>query len=125
MAFMTATRILIVDDDPATCECLAKALSREGYEVYIANGSTEALHLIAERTYALALLDYRMPEMNGDEVYRRMLTIQPDVIGVFLTGYPTLDTVFPAVDSGAARILAKPVDLNELIQVVNDCLVMS
>lgn len=119
---MANTRILVVDDDHRKCEFLAATLSREGYGVDTALDGKAALGLAAERPYALALLDFRMPDMNGDEVYRRITASQPELIGIFLTGYPTLDTVFPAVQAGAARVLAKPVDAVEVTQLVAECL---
>ena len=119
---MPNTRILVVDDDHRTCEFLAATLSREGYHVDTALDGTAALGLAAEWPYALALLDFRMPDMNGDEVYRRITESQPELISIFLTGYPTLDTVLPAVQAGAARVLAKPVDAVEVTQLVAECL---
>lgn len=75
-----------------------------------------------DHAYSLALLDFRLPDMNGDEIYRRISALQPELIGIFLTGYPTLDTVYPAMDAGAARVLAKPVDAEQVRQLVLDSL---
>ncbi len=74
--------------------------------------------MVQANTYALALIDYRMPGMDGIELYRRMRQLRPEVAGVFLTGYPTIDTVFPAIGAGVERVLAKPADSDELFEVV-------
>lgn len=111
-------RILVVDDDRATCVMIAKMLSLRGYAVDVAHDGQDALEKIQEKEYALALIDYRMPGMDGVELYRRVRQVRPEVAGVFLTGYPTIDTVFPAIEVGVERVLAKPADSDELFEVV-------
>jgi len=66
----------------------------------------------------LAVLDYQMPGMDGIELFARMQRIHPALPGVFLTAYPTINTVFPAIGVGIERVLAKPVDSHELIPLV-------
>jgi two-component system response regulator HydG len=113
-----SSRILMVDDDRSTCAMIAKMLSLHGYRVDVAYGPNRALELIQQNEYALALIDYRMPDMDGVELYRRIQEIRPEIVGVFLTGYPTIDTVFPAIGVGIQRVLAKPADSSELLEVV-------
>ena len=87
--------ILVVDDDPNYCTLLSKLLARRHYQVDVAHDGSAALDLVAHRPYRLALIDYRMPEMGGVELYRRIHELQPEMVGVFVTGYPTIDTVYP------------------------------
>ncbi len=61
------------------------------------------------------VLDYRMQGMDGVEVYRRAKELRPELLGVLLTAYATIDAVFPAMAAGFARVLAKPVDARVLI----------
>ena len=61
----TSHRILIVDDDRSSCEIIAKILSLRRYDVDVAYNGPAALELIQERDYGLALIDYRMPGMDG------------------------------------------------------------
>lgn len=112
------SRILVVDDDRATCVLVAKMLCMRGYSVDVAHDGECALELIRAKDYALALIDYRMPGMDGIELYRRIRQLRPEVAGVFLTGYPTIDTVFPAIGVGVERVLSKPADSDELYEVV-------
>ena len=77
-----------------------------------------ALKLVDEHPYALAVLDYQMPHMDGVELYQQIIQRQPDVLGVFLTAFTTLDTVYPAIMSGIERVLAKPVVRDELVLLV-------
>jgi DNA-binding response OmpR family regulator len=111
-------RILVVDDEPNTCKFLARVLSAKAWGVDTACDGATALNLVRRNRYDVAILDYRMPGMDGAELCRRIREIQPDVREVFLTGYATIDKVFPAIQAGAERVLAKPVDPGELIAVL-------
>jgi CheY-like chemotaxis protein len=116
----TSGEILIVDDDRSSCEILAKLLSLRGYRVDVAYDGPTALEFVEKKTYGLALIDYRMPGMDGVELYRRILQMRPEVVGVFVTGFPTIDTVYPAIAVGVERVIAKPAGSNELIQVIEE-----
>ena len=115
---MSTPRILIVDDDTSLCLVVEKLLADEGYQVHTATDTAVAMELIAHNHYDLLVLDYLMPGMNGVEIFRHARELQPDVAGVFLTAHTTIDTVFPAIDAGVERVLAKPVDARELLPVV-------
>jgi CheY-like chemotaxis protein len=110
--------ILVVDDDPRICTYVAKFLSGQGWAADTACDGASALELVQRKTYDAVVLDYRMPGMDGAELCRRVREIQPEVRIIFVTGFPTIDTVFPAVDAGAQRVLAKPVDPDALIRVL-------
>jgi two-component system response regulator HydG len=112
--------ILIVDDEPRTCSYVARILSKKGWGVDTALNGPQALELVGRRKYNAVVLDYRLPGMDGAELCRRIRESQPDVRGVFLTGYPTIDTVYPAVAAGAERVLAKPVDPAELVRTLEE-----
>lgn len=113
--------LLLVDDNPDACHTAAKMIGWSGdYETDIANGPFAALQLVREKNYALAIIDYQMPGMNGIELFRRMKELQPELKAIFLTGFPTIDVVFPAVEAGVLRVLGKPVDFEELIPVIDE-----
>jgi len=116
----TSRRILIVDDDRTTCEIISKMISNRGYQVDVAYDGYSALDLIQERGYRVALIDYRMPGMDGIELYRKIRELCPNLVGVFVTGFPTIDTVYPAITAGIERVVAKPIHSSELISVVEE-----
>jgi CheY-like chemotaxis protein len=115
---MTSPRILVVDDDRSNCRILSKILSAQGYQVDIAENGEQALALVASTDYGLALLDYKMPGMDGVELYRRIRQIRPEMPGVFQTAFAKIEVIYSAIEAGAERILAKPVDTQELLPLV-------
>jgi len=113
-------RILIVDDDRSRCEIIAKVLSLRRYDVDVAYNGHAALELIQQREYGLALIDYRMPGMDGIELYQRIRELRPNLVGVFVTGFPTIDTVYPAISVGVERVIGKPAGNDEFLSVIEE-----
>ncbi len=117
---VASQRILIVDDDRSSCEILSKILKLRGYRVDVAYDGPTALKLLEDESYGLALIDYRMPGMDGVELYRRIREMRPNLVGVFVTGFPTIDTIYPAIAVGVERVIAKPAGSSELLQVIEE-----
>jgi CheY-like chemotaxis protein len=84
---MAAPPILVVDDDRDTCACLSDILTDIGYRVDVAHGGTAALELVPAGGYGLALLDYKMPDMDGVELYRRIRQTSTGVVGILVTAF--------------------------------------
>jgi CheY-like chemotaxis protein len=112
--------VLVVDDNQDACAMMAKLLRAFGYEVDTANDGPSALQLIERKRYGIAIIDYQMPGMNGVDLFRRIRVARPDLAGVFLTGHTTINVVSPAIEAGVLRVLAKPVDFEELIPIIED-----
>jgi DNA-binding NtrC family response regulator len=112
--------ILVVDDERITCAFLAKTLSMNSWHVDTACDGPSALDLVRRNQYDAIVLDYRMPGMNGADLSLLIEEVSPGIPRVLLTGYPTIDTVFPAVNAGVDRVLAKPIDPQELIESLED-----
>ncbi len=119
---MMTRRILVVDDDRGTCRFVSKVLSGRGWRVDVANNGDQALALVRSNPYNLALLDYLMPGINGVELFRQIAELQPDMVGAFITAHARIDTVYPAVAAGIERVLAKPVQSDELVALVDELL---
>lgn len=119
---MTLVRILVVDDDRSHRQIVGRILGSRGYAVETAADGADALKLLTSGKYDLAIIDYMMPGMNGVETFREARKICPTLLGVFLTAHANINTVFPAVDAGIERVLAKPANAEELLTVVDELL---
>lgn len=112
--------ILIVDDDQDGATMMATFLSALGYQTHVARDGYTALTSIESQDFGIAIIDYRMPGMNGVELFRQMRQKHPDLAAIFLTGYPTIDVVYPAIEAGILRVLAKPADFQELVPLIEN-----
>jgi two-component system response regulator AtoC len=115
---MLPPSILVVDDDPDTRASLADVLTDLGYAVDVADGGRRALELASRGSYGLALLDNRMPDMDGVELFVRLRETHADVVGVLLTGYAAAETLAAAAEAGVRDIIPKPVDFGRLLPLV-------
>jgi len=111
-------RILIVDDEEMQIGLLEGFLSRQGYEVVTAANGAEALARFREQPIQLVLLDHRMPDMNGDEVLKRMKAIDPLVRCIMITAYGSVQTAVEVMKLGAGDFVEKPVDLKKLLETI-------
>jgi signal transduction histidine kinase len=104
-----------VDDEPDIVRLCARLLGKAGYEVTPAEGPQEALSALRDRSYDLALLDIWLPGMDGFELMREALGLQPELAIVFMTGYGTIETAIKALEEGAAGLVLKPFESNEAL----------
>lgn len=113
---MTQTpHILIVDDEVDTCENLSDIFTDLGYLVDTAHNGIAALKLVAERRYDLALLDLRMPGMDGLELYRRIRQVSAGTVALVVTAYAASDTAQSILEAGAWKVVPKPVEIQRLL----------
>ena len=117
---MSAPRILIVEDDQDVRVTMDHVFSGHGYEVTAAANAATALELLAQGPIDVVLLDYRLPDMDGLDLYHRIKDRQPDVLCVFVTAYATVDMIEAALNAGVRRVLPKPVDISEILDAVEE-----
>lgn len=115
-------RILVVEDEPALRELVARAMRAEGYEAEGATTGREAVEALAGRLFDVVLLDMRLPDGNGVEILRRVKERDAGVEVVILTGYPDVTNAVEALKLGAYDYLSKPVDLAALTRLVGQIL---
>jgi DNA-binding NtrC family response regulator len=119
----TAERsILLVDDDVDICRNLYDILTDLDYHVEVAHDGLSALELVRGRPYDVALLDLKMPGMDGMTVYREIKRLRAGTVAVIVTAYANLDLTEEALTAGVWRVLAKPVDLPRLLPMVDEAL---
>lgn len=111
----TADRILIVDDEVATCKVLGQRLSKEGYSCIIAHNGQEALHHFYKENISLMITDIKMPEMDGLELLKKVKTLGPQMMVIMMTGHAEIDTVVKALHFGAYDFILKPFDLDLVV----------
>lgn len=111
---MSKPAILIVDDDDAFRAMMDRALRHRGYDVIPAPGGEEALRLVAERPVEAALVDLKMPGMDGLTLLGRLKEQLPDLPVLVLTGHGSIDSAVEATRLGAYHYLQKPCELADL-----------
>src|SRR5437868_8217669 len=118
----TKGRILVVDDELVVRDSLGKWFTSEGYTARPAGGAREALELIQQSDFDIALIDIKMPGMDGIELQSRLREADPDLTVIIMTGYASVDTAVAALKRGAYDYITKPVDPDELSHLVANAL---
>ena len=113
-------RILIVDDDENIRKTVKAILEDENYFVEIATNGKEAIQMSNEKIYNLALLDIRLPDMEGVELLKLMKEYVPRTRKIMVTGFPTIQNAVTAVNKKADAYLLKPVDVEKLLEIVKE-----
>lgn len=114
--------ILVVDDELDTCRNLSDILSELGYRVDIAQDGFTALAMVREKSYDVALLDLKMPGMDGLTLYREIKKLSAGTVGIVVTAYAGPNTTSEAMEAGAWHVLSKPVDFKGLLGLVHEAL---
>jgi DNA-binding NtrC family response regulator len=111
---MTPPSILVADDDLVARDLLVEVLVREGYRVRAARGGEEAIRLAETDVIDLALVDLRMPDVDGLGVLARIRALNPAPPVIILTAFATIETAIDAIRHGAYDYLSKPFRIDEI-----------
>jgi len=114
-----AVSILAVDDEQNLLELLITVLGKRGFKVKTAQNGFEALRLLDQESFQLALLDMKMGPLNGVQLLKEIKDRRPVIKVIMMTAYPTSETRMKASESGASAYLTKPVDLQKLVDTIN------
>jgi diguanylate cyclase (GGDEF)-like protein/PAS domain S-box-containing protein len=114
----TTARILVVDDEPRLVRALASLLRSSGYDVTEAHGGKHACELIDTLRFDLALLDLRMPEVDGFAVMAHLANQQPECGNIVISGESSFTAVSRALRRGALDYVRKPFDPEELLSTI-------
>ncbi len=115
-------QILVVDDEPNLRRVLSAQLARDGYDVHTAEDGEQALGILAEHHVDLVITDLRMPKVDGMELLRRALAMDPELPVVMITAHGTVDNAVEALKTGAFDYITKPFDQSEVRVIVKKAL---
>ena len=118
----SVARILIVEDDVDLRETLGRALSHEGYQVGFAGDGSEAISLVRQRPYDLAIVDLVMPRMGGIKMLEELRSLGLTLPTIVITAFGDRFLYQRAMELGASEFLMKPVKLVEVYQAVRSVL---
>jgi DNA-binding NtrC family response regulator len=113
-------KILIVDDDENIRKALIAVLEDEGYTVDSVDTGKKGIEKTQTEFFNIALIDVRLPDMEGTEVLLKMQETSPTLRKIIITGYPTLQNAVAAVNKGANAYVMKPFDLEKMIQTIEE-----
>lgn len=108
-------RILVVDDDRATCNLLALGLESEGFAAEVTTGGERALQLLGEQDFDLVMTDLNMPCMSGLELCERVVAARPEVPVIVITAFGNMEAAIAAMRAGAFDFVTKPFEMDAVV----------
>ena len=118
---MTPRTVLIVDDDEDIVESFQLLLEDEGWQVYTAYSSSQALEIIRTVDVNLVLLDFMLPGIKGDELAFELRKVSPELCILLVTGYSDYSKNALQIDELVNQVLIKPVRDEVLLEKINEC----
>jgi DNA-binding NtrC family response regulator len=116
------TRILVIDDDYTIRETMAMILEQEGYTVDKAKDGKEAIEKSNTNLYHIAIVDWRLPDIEGTKLLGQLKKTIPKMRKIMLTGYPSMNNAICAVNEEADAFLTKPADVDLLLATIQKLL---
>ena len=117
---MKKASILIVDDNENILETLSAILEEKGYRTDTAKNGREAIEKSKTNFYNVALLDIRLPDIEGTKLLTKIEESSPRMVKIMITGYASLENAVEALNLGADGYIMKPVDPENLLKVINE-----
>jgi two-component system response regulator HydG len=117
---MEQARILIVDDDETIGRSISTALEKRGYLAETAENGRTAIRKSEKRVYNLALIDVRLPDIDGVQLLTSLKETTPKMVKIIITGYPSMQNAVEAVNNGADGYIVKPIKMEELLAMMEE-----
>ena len=112
--------VLIIDDDKSILRIFTLILQKQEYEADTAETGEEATEKISNRSYDLALIDVKLPDIDGIDLSRRIHSTNPNMIKIVITGFASIENGVKSLNSGADAYLVKPVKPEELVKIIKE-----
>ncbi len=119
---MADASILILDDDVDILTLFRMILEKKGYNVVTVSSGREAIKMVKEKKFQVALLDIVLPDIRGDTVAKKIKKIDEGITIIFITGYTKFKDCIKALDIGIHEILLKPISNDELLSTIESAL---
>jgi two-component system response regulator HydG len=116
----TYRTVLVVDDDKSILRTFTRILQKNGYKIDTAETGKEAIEKADKNHYDLALVDIRLPDMDGTDLLAKIKKQLKNTIKIMITGFPSLESGVKALDEGADAYLVKPVKPEELLMLIKE-----
>jgi DNA-binding NtrC family response regulator len=113
-------RILVVDDDESIRTVLTAVLQEKGYTVDTAGSGNEGIEKTKTSFYNLALVDIRLPDMEGTQVLAKMNETAPEIRRIIITRYPSVQNAVDALNKGAHAYIMKPFDMDNVLRTMEE-----
>ena len=113
-------RILIVEDDENIRKTMKNILQQQGYATDTAKTGQEAENKTRDKAYNLALLDIKLPDMEGTQLLAKLHDSTPKMVKIMVTGYPSLENAMEALNQGANAYVTKPVKPAKLLELIKE-----
>ncbi|MDR3638469.1 MAG: response regulator [Isosphaeraceae bacterium] len=114
--------VLVVDDDVDICRNMSDILSDLGYDVEVAHDGNSALERVRQRSFDIALLDLKMPGMDGLTLYGEIKKMRAGMVAILVSAYATGRTLDDAMATGVWQVVPKPVEFRRLMTFVEEAL---
>ena len=115
-----SVRVLLIDDEEMLLEYMSKRLLKKGFTVKCTFSGEEAVEAAQQQHFDVAVVDLKMPGMDGVETQKRLHEIQPFLQCIVLTGHGSIDSALESGQQDAFRYLLKPLEYDTLVASINE-----
>ena len=116
----TKNNILIVDDEKSILDVLISGLSDDGFKCFAAFNANEALVIAKQEKIDFSLLDIRLPDMSGIDLCSEIKSLNPSIINIIMTGFPSFKSAVDSIRGGAYDYLVKPFRIEQVLSIINN-----
>ena len=111
-------KLIIVDDETLICEIYSEYFSQNGFDVFSANSTTEAIKIIKAKNPDVILSDVVMPVQDGFDLFEKVQLYNPNIPFIFMTGYERDKRILKRLAKIDKKCITKPIRLDELLELI-------
>src|SRR2546428_799989 len=112
--------LLVVDDEAPVLRLIERLAAKAGFDVVTCSSGTDAMRILLRKPADLAMVDLRMPDVNGLDLLRQIRRAVPGCEVILMTGHASVESAVEAIKLGAREYLTKPFDVDRLKQILLD-----